>query len=215
MAIIDGRLKNAAGDILHPDSKIIMKNASNQDSTVEAEITTLRSDIAALNGLDTFKKRGSVDSNNALPTTGYAIGDCYFVAANGTYAGKVCEIGDMIFCKAVSTPGADSDWAVMQANLINAIQGLDMSTNEDVLCFDGTNGKQAKGTGVSKTELTTAASVGSTLDSNKTELAKYNGSNGLPTYNNVVIGNGIPVVANGAAAPEGLLPNATYFEQDA
>lgn len=218
MSTVEGRLKNDNGDILHPETnagKVLIKNASNQDSTVETEISTLRSDIAGLAGLDTFKKKGTVDGTHPLPASGYAIADCYLVGEAGTYAGIVCDAGDWIYCKAVSTPAANSDWAVMQGNLINALTGLDSSTDEDVICFNGTDGKRAKSTGITKTQLTTAANVGATLDDNKSELAKYNGSNGLPTYNGTAIGNGIPVVENGANAPSGLLPGALYFEKDA
>ena len=218
MADIKGRIRVVGGDIFLPETsadKVKIKDANNDDSNVEVQIGALRSQISSLAGLDTLLIRGTVDGTHFLPTTGYKTGWTYIVSAAGTYAGNVCEPGDFIVCKAVSDPGVDTDWTVLQLNLVNAITGLNSSSDEDVLCFNGTNGKQAKGTGVTKTQLTTAAGVGATLDNNKDELAKYNGSNGLPTYNGVTIGNGIPVVANGAQAPEGLLPGALYFERDA
>ncbi|MBQ7607959.1 MAG: hypothetical protein IJU76_08335 [Desulfovibrionaceae bacterium] len=217
MADIKGNIRVVGGDRFLPASsadKVIIDDASGNPSNVQLEIGTIRTQISSLAGLDTIQIRGSVDATHQLPTTGYKTGWGYLVEANGTYAGKTCEIGDMLVCKSVSDPGVDSDWTVLQVNLVNAITGLTASTDEDVMCFNGTNGKQAKGTGITKTQLTVASGVGATLDSNKTELAKYNGSNGLPTYNGTVIGNGIPVVENGASAPEGLLPGALYFEKD-
>ena len=40
--------------------------------------------------------KGAVDGQHELPTGGYKAGDTYKVAASGTYAGKICEVGDMI-----------------------------------------------------------------------------------------------------------------------
>lgn len=57
-----------------------------------------------------------------LPTTGASVGDIYKVGERGTYAGQVCEIGDMIICVKTDVDadgkelGTNPEWVVIQAN---------------------------------------------------------------------------------------------------
>ncbi len=65
---------------------------------------------------------GTGGSVTALPTTGYKTGWTYKVVSAATFAGKVCEIGDMVICVKDHAAGASNDdWAVVQANIDGAL----------------------------------------------------------------------------------------------
>lgn len=76
---------------------------------------------------------GTGGTITALPTTGYTIGDEYRVITAGTYAENICEVGDMIIAikSYVKDAAAANDWAVIQNNLIGALQtnGSSIPTN--------------------------------------------------------------------------------------
>ena len=76
---------------------------------------------------------GTGGTITALPTTGYTIGDEYRVITVGTYAGNICEVGDMIIATKSYVTGAvaANDWAVIQNNLVGALQtnGSSIQTN--------------------------------------------------------------------------------------
>ena len=86
----------------------------------------------------------------------YKAGWLYSVQEAGTYAGNVCEVGDLIICikDYASGSAANSDWAVLQANLDGAVTGPASSVAAHVVVFDGTSGKRIKDSG-----FTIAASV--------------------------------------------------------
>lgn len=72
--------------------------------------------------------KGTIGTNGTittLPTT-YKIGWTYRVVTNGTYAGQVCEIGDLIIAL-VNRSGSNnlnSDWCVAQTNINGAITSV-------------------------------------------------------------------------------------------
>lgn len=221
MAVIKGKLKLANGDVLYPESsseKIIMSDAQGQDSTVEAEVSAVRAAVANLQQVKGINIKGSVNgTDNLLPASGYFVGDAYIVDVAGTYAGQACEVGDMLVCKEVSNPVADTDWMVMQTNLINAVTGPSTAVvDENLALFDGTTGSVVKDGGLTKAGVTTAVTLGATLDANKTQLAKITeDANGTPLYNGNLINTvGTPVVANGDSAPANLVAGGLYFESD-
>ena len=54
------------------------------------------------------------DGDNPLPSTGYKAGQMWRVAAEGTYAGQDCEIGDLIICIKNHASGAsNADFMVL------------------------------------------------------------------------------------------------------
>lgn len=221
MANVKGYLKDASGNILQPGtdaSMVYMQDANGSDSSVQAELAAVRTTVTGLAGLDGLKLRGSVDgTTDVLPASGYAKGDAYVVAVAGTYAGKSCEVADWIVCIDVSTPAADADWSVLQANLVNAVTGPVSSSANNLMAFDNATGSQAKDSGLTISDVSTAVGVGSALDANKTELAKFGeDANGLPTYDGAAVGRvGLPVVENGASVPTNLASGAVYFEKAA
>ena len=217
MATIKGNLKAANGDIVYPHSSadvIAMKDAENNDSTVQAEIVANRTAISALTGLTTLKLHtDKLGSNSFTLPANPTAGDAYFVGVAGTYDSKVGEVGDL-FVYANSTDG----WMVLQVNLTNAVIGPSAgAVDENLAIFDGTTGKLVKDSSITKASVNTAVSVGSTLNSNATILANFSvdGSSDI-TYNGTKLTKvGIPVVANGGSAPTELLSGGLYFEQDA
>ena len=87
--------------------------------------------------------KGVVDQNSDLPTEGYVGGDTYKVATAGTYAGKVCEVGDMIIANKAYAQGAvqNDDWDVIQTNIDGAVTGPAAATSGHFALFDNANGK--------------------------------------------------------------------------
>lgn len=65
---------------------------------------------------------GTTGKVQSLPTT-YNIGWTYRVVTAGTYAGQVCEVGDLIVAveKREGSGNLDSDWCVAQTNIDGAI----------------------------------------------------------------------------------------------
>ena len=79
-------------------------------------------DISGIVGAMVYK--GVVDGTHPLPTTNVQAGWTYVVAEAGTYAGEVCEVGDMIIAKD-TTP----NW--------NVINGENQVTNGNVTMVAG------------------------------------------------------------------------------
>lgn len=99
---------------------------------VKAAVDTLGNAVAAA-----LRYKGTIGSTGAditaLPAS-HNIGDVYIAKTAGTYAGQVCEVGDMIICSKTSSAAADADWQVIQANINGAITGsIDMTANQLVI----------------------------------------------------------------------------------
>ena len=129
-------------------SVVQVNDADGNASNVEAEIVALRKAVEA-----TVSKgqhfQGVVNATSGLPTVSYKAGWLYSVQAAGTYAGQVCEVGDLIICikDYASGSASNSDWAVLQANLDGAVTGPSSSVAAHVVVFDGTSGKRLKDSG--------------------------------------------------------------------
>lgn len=142
--------KNGVGtDELNPKSiasQIKMNDAGGTASNVQSEIETLRGLIPAVGGM-VFK--GVLDATHVLPTTDYKAGWAYVVKLAGTYASKVCEVGDMVICVKDHAAGtaSDDDWNVVQANIKAGYKTVKVgttsvtaSTVEDTIEFTTTAG---------------------------------------------------------------------------
>lgn len=104
--------------------------------------------ILAANDAMVFKGTLGDSASNAtvtaLPTT-YQAGWTYKVVAKGTYAGKVCEVGDLIIAVKDSTSSSVSsndDWCVVQANIDGAVTAASTLTADSVVL--GAGNKSAK-----------------------------------------------------------------------
>lgn len=131
-------------------AQTLINDADGNASTVETEIEVLRAHIASIeNGGVTFK--GSLTKEQGLPTVAYRAGWQYAVKDAGTYAGQVCEEGDMVLCikDYASGSAGDADWTVIQANVVGAVTGPDAAIAGHVAVFDGTSGKIVRDSGYS------------------------------------------------------------------
>lgn len=97
---------------------------------------------------------GVVDGNNALPTVDYKAGQTWRVAENGTYAGQVCESGDLIICvNDFSVTYSDDDFIIVQGNINGAVTGANSSTDNELVIFSGISGKVIKNSGINLSVL--------------------------------------------------------------
>lgn len=81
-----------------------------------------------------------------LPTTGYQAGWTYRVITAGTYAGQVCEVGDLIIAihdgPSTGSNVINDDWTIAQTNIDGSIyMGGNSLTSGQLLVADGTNGQ--------------------------------------------------------------------------
>ena len=111
--------------------QVSITDADGEESNVLAEVVSLREGVQ--NALAAgIHFRGAVTKANGLPTEGYKSGWQYTVKETGTYAGQVCEVGDLIICiKDFSEEFKDSDWSVLQANYETEKQDLIRELTDD------------------------------------------------------------------------------------
>lgn len=96
---------------------------------------------------DAMVFKGVINANSSLPAT-HSQGWTYRIGTAGTYAGKACEVGDIIICVTDGTSANNDHWAVIQNNVDGAIyRGSNSMTNTAVVIADGTAGK-VKSSGV-------------------------------------------------------------------
>lgn len=118
---------------------------------------------------------GIVDnSENPLPANEYKAGQMWRVAAEGTYAGQECEVGDLIICLKDYADGTsgNSDFMVVQANIDGAVTGAESSTDGHIVVFNGATGKVIKDSEVSIASLTDAIAKAHE-HTNKTQLDTF------------------------------------------
>lgn len=148
MSEINSDLYSKEGDTrykLNPSStaeQIYIADTDGNASNVSKEIISLRTRLSAVeNGGLMYK--GTVTSTVGLPTVGYKAGWQYSVAEAGTYAGQTCEVGDMIVCVKdyASRSAKNSDWNVLQVNIVGAVTGPEKSVANHVATYNGTSGK--------------------------------------------------------------------------
>ena len=114
--------------------------------------------------------KGAVDgTTHVLPSGDFKAGDTYKVSVAGEYAGKNCEVGDMIIANTSAAAGAGSNdkWDVIQTNIDGAVTGPAASTDGNFVVFDGETGKVIKNSTVNpssfKTKQTDVDLSGSTI----------------------------------------------------
>lgn len=125
-----------------------------QDPTADMEAATKQYVDRLIAGLNSFTI-GVVDSSNPLPTEGYEVGQTFRVAEAGTYAGQVCEAGDLILVikDYEAEAASNADFMVVQSNVDGAVTGPEASTDANVAVFDGITGKKIKDSTVTLASL--------------------------------------------------------------
>lgn len=103
-----------------------------------------------LAGADAMIFKGTIGTGGtvtALPVP-YNAGWTYKVITAGTYAGKNCEVGDLLVATHDQTVElVNSEWTVVQTNIDGAVTGPTSSVNNQVAIFDGVSGKIIKNSG--------------------------------------------------------------------
>lgn len=116
------------------------------DGTNTTQIATTAFVMNTFKANDAMIFKGTIGTGGtvtALPAT-HDAGWTYKVVTAATYAGKACEVGDMIICVADGTVASDDDWAVIQSNIDGAVTGPSSSVTNSIAVFDGLTGKIIK-----------------------------------------------------------------------
>lgn len=128
------------------------------DPTKNLQAATKQYVDRLVGGLNNFTV-GVVDSTHALPESDYKVGQTFRVAEAGTYAGKTCEVGDLIIVISdFNTAQKNEDFLVVQANVDGAVTGPTASTDANIVVFDGITGKRIKDSTVTLASLQDALS---------------------------------------------------------
>ena len=98
---------------------------------------------------------GTGGTVTALPAT-HNTGWTYRVITAGTYAGVVCEVGDLIICITDGTTANNAHWTVAQTNIDGAVIGPSSATNGNFALFSGTSGKLIQNSSYSPSSFATA-----------------------------------------------------------
>lgn len=119
---------------------------SEQIATTSFVQSVIDKKIAAADAMIFKGTIGSGGTISSLPiphTTGWA----YKVVEAGEYAGRECEIGDMIVCLYDGEADEDSDWEVIQTNIDGAVTGPASAVSNHIAIYNGTTGKIIKDSG--------------------------------------------------------------------
>lgn len=143
---------------------------------------------------------GVVDEDNPLPSTGYKAGASWRVAANGTYAGQQCEVGDLII--AVTEPYAGtgslyrSNINIMSGGTVKLTdivipEGLTIKVGDSIV---DSHGDRYKVTAVTDTNVTVGDAQGKESDGFLVVQANIDGAVTGPaaaTNANIVVFDGV------------------------
>lgn len=84
---------------------------------------------------------GATTGTTASLPASHKAGDTYKVVDAGTYAGVVCEVGDLVVCITNGSAANDAHWTVIQTNIDGAVTGPASSVADHIAVFSGTTGK--------------------------------------------------------------------------
>lgn len=156
--IKDETARNTKADLASPTFTGTPKAPTAAVGTNTTQIATTEFVMNAFQANDAMLFKGTIGTGGTvttLPDTHYQ-GWTYKVATAGEYAGKQCEIGDMIICVVDGTAANNDDWAVVQSNIDGAVTGPASSVNGNIAVFNGTTGKIIKDGGVAVSALSKA-----------------------------------------------------------
>ena len=181
---------------------------------VEAKIASLQAAFAS--GVRPCGTVGTGGTVEALPADSYKLGDLYVVKTGGTYAGQVCEPGDLILCiKDHAEEGAaDTDWTVIQNNIDRAVTGPASAADGNLMAFDGTSGTVAKDSGIKLTDVSAAVAQKHSHD-NAVLLASISADGETATINGKTFhaGRMVAVIEAGGEIPADMNPGGIVFEK--
>lgn len=213
--IIKTKILDADKNVIHSETSadIVMLNGG---GNVEDRIKSLESAFAS--GINLRGTVGSGGTVETLPADSYKLGDMYVVLTDGTYAGQVCEPGDLILCvKAYAEEGAaDTDWTVIQNNVVRAVKGPESATDGNLMAFDGASGTVAKDSSLKMADVSDAVAK-------KHEHANSTLLDGISADGNTVTINGqkfyagrpVAIIENGGEIPADMAEGGIVFEKAA
>lgn len=144
---------------------------------------------------------GTGGTVTALPAEHYQ-GWTYRVITAGQYAGKQCEIGDIIICITDGTAANNDHWTVVQTNIDGAVTGPASATANAIATFNGTTGKIIQNS--AKTLTTTAPTSGSTdstIPTSKAVWSAISAADTKVTQNAAITTNGeYPIILGNSTA---------------
>lgn len=206
------QLKDVAGTPVYPVTTADQVKTAD-GGNVEARIAALEATFAS-----GIRQKGTVGTGGTvetLPAEGYTQGDMYIVKTDGTYAGQVCEPGDLILCiKTFAEEAADTDWTVIQNNVVRAVKGPESAADGNLLAFDGPSGTVAKDSGVSLSDVADAVAK-------KHQHANAALLDGISADGETVTINGktfyaglqVAVIEAGGEIPADMSPTGIVFEK--
>ena len=121
--------------------------STTQIATTEYVQSEIDKKIAASDAMIYKGTIGTKGTVTALPDTTAKTGWSYKVVTAGTYAGAVCEIGDMIVCLTDGSSSTPATWTVVQANIDGAVTGPASAVSGRIATFNGATGKVIKDSG--------------------------------------------------------------------
>lgn len=206
------QLKDVAGTPVYPVTTADQVKTAD-GGNVEARIAALEATFAS-----GIRQKGTVGTGGTvetLPADSYTQGDMYIVKTGGTYAGQVCEPGDLILCiKTFEEEAADTDWTVVQNNVVRAVKGPESAADGNLLAFDGTSGTVAKDSGIKLTDVSAAVAQKHSHD-NAVLLASISADGETVTINGKTFYAGlqVAVIEAGGEIPAGMSPTGIVFEK--
>lgn len=206
------QLKDVAGTPVYPVTtadQVKTSDGGNVDAKIKALEATF---VSGIRQKGTVGTGGTVE---ALPADSYTQGDMYIVKTGGTYAGQVCEPGDLILCiKTFAEEAADTDWTVIQNNIDRAVKGPESAADGNLMAFDGTSGTVAKDSGVKMTEVSAAVAQKHSHD-NAALLASISADGETATINGKTFhaGRMVAVIEAGGEIPADMNPGGIVFEK--
>lgn len=206
------QLKDVAGTPVYPVTTADQVKTAD-GGNVEARIAALEATFAS-----GIRQKGTVGTGGTvetLPADSYTQGDMYIVKTDGTYAGKVCEPGDLILCiKTFAEEAADTDWTVIQNNVVRAVKGPESAADGNLVAFDGTSGTVAKDSGIKLTDVSAAVAQKHSHD-NAVLLASISADGETATINGKTFhaGRMVAVIEAGGEIPADMNPGGIVFEK--
>lgn len=206
------QLKDVAGTPVYPVTTADQVKTAD-GGNVEARIAALEATFAS-----GIRQKGTVGTGGTvetLPADSYTQGDMYIVKTDGTYAGQVCEPGDLILCiKTFAEEAADTDWTVIQNNVVRAVKGPESAADGNLVAFDGTSGTVAKDSGIKLTDVSAAVAQKHSHD-NAVLLASISADGETATINGKTFhaGRMVAVIEAGGEIPADMNPGGIVFEK--
>lgn len=206
------QLKDATGTVVYPvttSDQVKMADGSNVDVKIKALEAAFASGVRPCGTVGTG---GTVET---LPADNYKLGDLYVVKTSGTYAGQVCEPGDLILCiKTFAEEAADTDWTVIQNNIDRAVTGPASAADGNLMAFDGASGTVARDSGIKMADVSAAVSQKHSHD-NAVLLASISADGETATINGKTFhaGRMVAVIEAGGEIPADMNPGGIVFEK--